>query len=47
MKEQQTQAYQSQFEDLRMGEGKPCDEFYLRLSTVINRAVGIGYALMS
>lgn len=36
VKEQQIQAYQSRFEDLRMSKSESFNEFYLRLSTLVN-----------
>ena len=43
VKEQQIQAYQTRFEDLRMDEKESFDEFYLKLSIIINQAAGIGH----
>ena len=43
VKEQQLQAFQTKFEDIRMSKNEPFDDFFLRLSTIINQAAGIGY----
>ena len=43
VKEQQVQAFQTRFEDLRMKENEKFDDFYLRLYTIVNQAAGVGY----
>lgn len=39
VKEQQVQAYQSKFKDLKRLGKEPLNYLYLRLSTIINQAV--------